>query len=277
MLKSYRSLNLLFILLVLTFSVNALAEEPFSQSEYPETIVGPEQFPKTTFHIFMDYERQTDGISKIDVFDLNPGGSFAILPGTFSISADIWMDIFSGDASGFRFEGFGLGGTWAFYNSKPLVLSTGIDFRLVNQSFKNVAGADVFETRPFLASGVGIMWFFIGPYVGFPMAFDINDDNDNTPFPDRNINMWDSGYDFAFAVDYGIPLSFNLLDSFRLALEPSGITYIRPEVHTELYLTPGVILKFGMFSMRVGVKIRLYPEDDNYERYNLVIRGGLSF
>jgi|GEM_PF-5384601 len=265
------------IMTLVLVSFSAYAEEPFSQAEYPETIIGPTLFPKTTFHVYFDYQQQSNGIDSVDVFTLNPGGSISIIPGTFAISVDAWMDIFSGDASGFRFEGFGLGGVWAFYNKKPVVLSTGVDFRLVNQNFDRVGGADVFETRPFLAAGIGIMWFFLSPYVGLPMSFDINDDNDNTLFPDRNVNRWDAAHDFAMAIDYGIPLSFGLLNFLHLAIEPSGITYLRPDVRTELYLTPGIILKGGLFILRAGVKIRLYPEDSDYRRYNLVVRGGINF
>ena len=159
------------------------AKEEDAGEDYTESITGPRLLPHSSFRFSLDqgvYEQgdHEQGYARVRDVQLNLGGSYAVLPGELSIGADIGMNIITGDKSGFLFSSFGTNFIYTFYRKRPLLLSTGVGFSLMNQSFDDVFSPDIFHLRPFLGAGTGFWRLYFGPYVGFPIFIDINNDND---------------------------------------------------------------------------------------------------
>ncbi len=272
--------TLLAILFLLGLGMTpAMAEddEGYSKNDYPETLSGPRLFHYTSFRFNVGTLFISGQTQDVQIIELSPGATVGILP-ELSLDFDIEMDIITGDKSGFTFASFGTGVNYTFYNVRPVILTTGIHFRLINQSLENVAGADVFYMRPYLASGIEAWRFYFSPYLGVPIYIDTNNDNDQTLFAKRKPDYFLD--DDPFGLDYGIPISFLVYGGFYLTVEPSAVTWFQPDLETYIYVTPGVFYRMGMFQAGLGVRIRVYPDTDNNlgeERWAIVINAGVSF
>jgi len=270
----------ILVLTLLAFSPStAMAQGgEFSDDDYPESLTGPRLFSYTSFHLLVGtvfYNSQNLNDPDLSVITLNPGATIGILP-ELSIDVDIWMDIITGDQSDFTFSAFGTGLNYIFFNVKPVILTTGIGFRLINQSLSSTFSPDIFFLRPYLGSGIGVWRLYFSPYVGVPIYIDVNNDNDADPYPDRKAETSWMDRD-PFGVDYGVPISLLVWDPIYLTVEPSGLTFFYPETDTTLWITPGILMRGGMFRMGLGVQIRLYPEGDSTDRWMIIGSAGVAF
>lgn len=260
----------------------------YDQKNYPESLVGDPLFSYTSISLHFDTMLYRD-VGKnfdIEVFTLEPRFSVGFLK-RWRLSGDVGVSIMTGDETDFVFDNFGLGVAYTVFNTYPVVITPGVYFKVINQSLQDTFSADVFYTRPYLATGIVVLpkWVYLSPYVGVPMYFDINDDNDNSqklnPNPPKTNprNLFATpGKAALIGVDYGIPLTVTIWGPWALTFEPSGVTWFADETDTILYVTPGIMMKGSRFQMGAGVKVRVYPGNwQDQERFNIIFNGGVTF
>lgn len=264
---------------------------PHSDKNYPYPISGQYPFASTSFSFFYQWsgysgQDYSDNYSDIELtlHELYLGGSYAIFPNKLSVSANLSMDIVTGHRSDFIFHHFGLGTTYTFYNIHPVMISFGFDLTLANQSLNKTFSADILGMRPYLVSGINVWRLYFSPYLGVPIYVDLNESNDEIHpcsagrcFPDRRPDFW---YDRnPFGIDYGVPISLQVIGGFFINVEPTGMTWLYPESNTTLWITPGLQYR-SILVMNFGVRIRLYsnnPDVATSRRYEFVLNGGITF
>ena len=120
---------------------------------------------------------------------LNPGLTIPVYAPYVQMNFDIQMGVLFGDMpQSFVFESFGLGAQYTFFNKHVveqirIVAATGLGMRFISQSYMDVFSMDVYHIRPYITSGpvfevADFLAISILPYVGIPLYFDTNSDND---------------------------------------------------------------------------------------------------
>ncbi len=313
--------GLMILLLALVIFCPFAARAEIDKSEYPESLTGQRLFTGWAFSFSIYRTQYFSGRNEVvgrelednwlpeeyelipdvdlEVVTFYPSGSIRLID-TVSLDLDFSMRAIRGDYSDFNFGHFGIGVNYNFFNVGPIALTTGIHFKLINQSFKNTFSPDIFYLRPYLASGIKIWRFSFGPYIGLPVNIDIDEDNDPNNYcrfgpdndsatpgniPDPNACYPRRTRDYyrdrnPLGIDYGVPIGFQIWGGLHLMVEPSGLSWLYRDRDTSLWVTPGLQYKGSMFVLGFGVQVRVYSDDptyDNTEIWNLVVHGGVSF
>lgn len=256
-------------------------EGDYNVKNYPESLSGPRMFPYTSIQLGLNIMQFRDNARVVEII---PGATVKIID-DLSVNADIAFDIVTGgDEVGddFTFGHFGLGALYTVYNRKPLVVSTGVYFRLINQSMGDTVRADILLNRPYVIVGIEAGRFYFSPYLGVPIYVDLDEGNDDVGYPKRN--PFRMIYDASpFGLDYGIPISFRVFESLFITVAPEGETWLYPddiEPMNIYHVTPGVMYRTGNAMFLIGVRVRIYPEPDEDRgeyRWYPVAQGGLVF